>query len=105
MSLCTLTVSEARDGLRRRQFTSTDLTRAFLARIAALNPRLHAYLSVNEDEAQQQAHDADERMAHGEDTAMLGVPIAIKDVLSTRGQRTTAGSRISPLTSTMASPL
>ena len=98
MDLCSLTLSQAREGLRAGQFTSTELTRAFLARIHELNPRLNAFLTVNEAEALQQAAEADERLSRREtrrETApLLGVPLAIKDVLSTRGLRTTAGSRI-----------
>jgi aspartyl-tRNA(Asn)/glutamyl-tRNA(Gln) amidotransferase subunit A len=94
MDLCSLTVYDARQGLRARQFSSLDLTRAFLARIHARDGRLHAFLTLNEDEALQQAQDADARLARGDDTPVLGVPLALKDVLSTRGLRTTAGSRI-----------
>ncbi|MCL5996370.1 MAG: Asp-tRNA(Asn)/Glu-tRNA(Gln) amidotransferase subunit GatA [Chloroflexi bacterium] len=94
MDLCALTIHEAREGLRAKQFSSMELTRAFLDRIHALNPRLNAYITVNEAGALQQAQVADERIARGEDTPILGVPIAIKDVLSTQGLRTTAGSRI-----------
>lgn len=71
-----------------------ELTRAFLERIHALNPRLNAYLTVADETALAMAGDADARMARGEDTPLLGVPIAIKDVLSTRDMRTTAGSKI-----------
>jgi len=99
MDLCSLTVYEARAGLRAGQFTSTALTQAFLERIDALNPRLNAFLTVNRDEALQQASAADERLARDgaaafNDQPLLGIPIGIKDVLSTRGLRTTAGSRI-----------
>jgi aspartyl-tRNA(Asn)/glutamyl-tRNA(Gln) amidotransferase subunit A len=80
--------------LREKRFSSVELTQAFFARIHALNPRLNAYLTLNEEEALQQAQAADERIARGEDTPVLGVPIAVKDVLSTRNLRTTAGSRI-----------
>ncbi len=71
-----------------------ELTRAFLERIHALNPCLNAYLTVADEAALAMARDADARMARGEDTPLLGVPIAIKDVLSTRDMRTTAGSKI-----------
>jgi len=89
-----LTVRAARAGLRSGAFTSVALTRAFLDRISALNPRLNAFLTVDAEAALAQAAAADARMAAGEDTPMLGVPIALKDVLVTRGLRTTAGSRI-----------
>ena len=94
MTFAALTIREARERLRRRQISSVELTQAFLARIGALNPRLNAYLTITDDEALEMARQADARIQRGEDTPLLGVPIAIKDVLSTRGVRTTAGSRI-----------
>ncbi|MCS6847800.1 MAG: Asp-tRNA(Asn)/Glu-tRNA(Gln) amidotransferase subunit GatA [Anaerolineae bacterium] len=89
-----LTVHAARERLRRREVSAVELTRAFLERIHALNPRLNAYLTVADEAALAMAREADERMARGEDTPLLGVPVAIKDVLSTRDMRTTAGSKI-----------
>ena len=93
-TLTSLTLYEAREKLRAREISSVELTRAFFERIYQLNARLNIYLTLNEDEALVQAAEADARMARGEDTPVLGVPIAIKDVLSTKGLRTTAGSKI-----------
>ena len=87
-----LTVRAARAGLRARAFTSAALTQAFLDRISALNPRLNVYLTVDAGAALAQAAAADARIAAGEDTPLLGVPIALKDVLVTRGLRTTYSS-------------
>lgn len=89
-----LTLKTARTGLINRTFSSVELTQTYLKRIHALNPRLNAFISINDDEALDQARQADARIAAGETTPVLGVPIAIKDVLSTKGLRTTAGSRI-----------
>ncbi len=94
MSLTDLTIFECREQLRNRVFSAVELTRAYLERIAVLNPTLNAYLTVTEAQAIAQAAEADVRIAAGEDTPVLGVPIAVKDVLSTRGVRTTAGSRM-----------
>ncbi len=94
MSLTSLTVHGAREMLRNKEISAVELTRAFFERIHALNPRLNIYLTLNEVEALAQAAAADVRIAAGEDTPVLGVPIAIKDVLSTIGLRTTAGSKI-----------
>ncbi len=93
-TLTSLTLYEAREKLRAREITSVELTHAFFERIHLLNARLNIYLTLNEAEAMMQASEADARMARGEDTPVLGVPIAIKDVLSTKGLRTTAGSKI-----------
>ncbi len=88
------TIVSARTGLRTRQFTSQELTRAYLDQIHKHNARLNAYITVDDEYAMQMARAADERIARGDDTPLLGVPIAVKDVLCTRDMRTTAGSRI-----------
>ncbi len=94
MTLCDLSLTEARDGLRRRDFTSTDITTACLDAIAALNPRLNAFITVTAERALSQAATADRRLAAGEAAPLLGVPLAIKDLFCTEGVRTTAGSNI-----------
>jgi len=92
--LTDLTLSEARAALRAGAITAVALAQAHLERIRALEPDLHAYLTVTEDLALQAAEDADRRRASGDDSPLLGIPLAIKDVLMTRGVPTTAGSRI-----------
>lgn len=94
MMLTALTVHETREKLRRREISSVEVTQAYLDRIHAHNARLNAYLTVSDEMALSMARAADERIAQGEDTPLLGVPIAIKDVLSTKDVRTTAGSKI-----------
>ncbi len=80
--------------LQSHRISAVELTQAFLARIQELNPRINVYVTVNAEEALQQALAADERIMRGEDGPLLGVPIALKDVFSTQGVRTTAGSHI-----------
>lgn len=92
--LTSLTLHAAREQLRKRDVSSVELTHAFLARIHELNPRLNAYITVAEEEALAMAKVADERIARGEESPLLGVPVAIKDLFSTRHLRTTAGSKI-----------
>ncbi len=94
MTLCDLTLREGRDGLRAGEFSSTEWVRAYVDRIIELEDDVHAYLLVAIDQALETARRADERIAAGEDAALLGVPVAIKDVLITKGLPTTAGSRI-----------
>jgi aspartyl-tRNA(Asn)/glutamyl-tRNA(Gln) amidotransferase subunit A len=94
MSLTDLTIAEARDGLRARQFTARELTEVHLAAIAALNPRLNAYITVTGERALAQADAADAALARGEFAPLTGIPLAIKDLFCTEGVRTTAGSRI-----------
>lgn len=91
--LTTLSLSEARDGLNNKDFTSVELTQAFLDRIPSLKD-LNAYVAVTGDIAISQAKASDERRANGQSGAMDGLPIAIKDLYCTKGVRTTASSKI-----------
>ncbi len=92
--LTDLTIAQARDGLRARDFTAVELTMAHLRAIEALNPRLNAYITVSHAAAVDQARAADGQLAAGETRSLTGVPLAIKDLFCTDGVRTTAGSRI-----------
>ena len=92
--LCSLTISELAARLARREASPVEAAEAYLARIAALDPDLNTYITVDEAGALAQARQAEDRLARGETGALLGVPLAIKDVMATRGLRTTCGSKI-----------
>jgi aspartyl-tRNA(Asn)/glutamyl-tRNA(Gln) amidotransferase subunit A len=93
--LTTLSVYELGERFRRRELTPSAATHAYLARIEALDPQVKAYLTITRDQALRQAEEADRRFASGTPRGPLdGVPIAVKDVLCTRGIRTTCGSKI-----------
>ena len=94
MSLTDLPLSAARDGLRRGDFTSVELVDAHLDAIGALNPRLNAFITVTAEQAREEAAAADKARDGGADGALLGLPLAIKDLFCTAGVRTTAGSKI-----------
>ncbi len=99
-ALTDLTLHEASAQLRAGQVSSRELTDACLERVAALDPRLNAFLAVTSDLARAAADAADERLAAWRRDAavplhpLAGLPLAIKDVLCLRGTPTTAGSRI-----------
>ena len=93
-SLHELTIHEALTGMRAGEFSSVELTNALLARIDAVDPQVQAYLTVTREVALRQAQAADDRRARGEEAPLLGVPLAIKDVLATAGVQTTCGSKI-----------
>ena len=92
--LTDLTLAQARDGLRARDFSAIELTDAYLAAIAVLNPKLNAYVTVTAAAARAQAQAADVALAAGRHAPLTGIPLAIKDLFCTKGVRTTAGSRI-----------
>jgi len=84
-----------RGALAGRKVSARELVGDFLSRIGKRNPELNAYLAVSPERAYAQADKIDAAIADGEMLPPLaGVPVAIKDVLSTRGVTTTCGSRI-----------
>ncbi|MBX3025265.1 Asp-tRNA(Asn)/Glu-tRNA(Gln) amidotransferase subunit GatA [bacterium] len=94
-ALVDLTIDAAAAALRARRVSSTELTTAALARIEATEPTLHSFITVTPELALAQAREADARLAAGAPRGPLdGIPLAIKDIINTRGVRTTAGSRI-----------
>jgi aspartyl-tRNA(Asn)/glutamyl-tRNA(Gln) amidotransferase subunit A len=94
-ALTALGLREAGERIAARTVSSAELTEAALARIAALDGKLGAFLAVTAAEARAAAREADARAARGERRSpMDGVPLAVKDLFLTRGIPTTAGSRI-----------
>jgi aspartyl-tRNA(Asn)/glutamyl-tRNA(Gln) amidotransferase subunit A len=85
------TIAELAQGLRSGEFSSVELTAAFLDRIKQ-HSGLNAYISVTEDLALQQAKAADARLANGDAELLTGIPIAQKDIFCTEGVKTTCGS-------------
>lgn len=92
--LCFLTTHEALAWLRRGEVSSVELTQAVLDQILSVDNQVRAYISILPEEALAQAEAADQRRAEGQNAPLLGVPLAIKDVICTQGIATTCGSRI-----------
>src|SRR5215471_17660852 len=89
------TIDSIRKGLREKQFSAEELARETLAFAEIENPKTNAYLTFAPERALAQARRVDETLARGEDPGPLaGVPIAVKDVILTRGLRTTCASRL-----------
>ena len=89
-----LTLTQAAGKLAKKELSSVELTKAALARIQAVEPKVHAFVTVDAEGALKAAAEADARRAQGEVGALLGMPLAIKDNLSTRGLRTTCSSKM-----------
>jgi aspartyl-tRNA(Asn)/glutamyl-tRNA(Gln) amidotransferase subunit A len=92
--LTRLTAAQARKVLDAREVSAVDLARAYLDRIDAVDESIHAYLHVMTDVALVQAEAADKRIAEGNVTPLTGIPVALKDILSTTDAPTTAASKI-----------
>ena len=90
-----LSLAEASDLVRARKVSPLELTRACLARIETVDPKLNAFITVTAESALAAARTAEQEIGRGSWKGPLhGIPIALKDLLDTQGVRTTAGSNV-----------
>ena len=89
-----LTIHEAHQLLSQKQISSLELTREALERISKVEGKLHAFVTLTEELALEQAKEADERIQRGEASPLTGIPALIKDIVCTRGVRTTCSSKM-----------
>ncbi|MBF0234132.1 MAG: Asp-tRNA(Asn)/Glu-tRNA(Gln) amidotransferase subunit GatA [Desulfamplus sp.] len=94
MNLHKLTIQQARAGLEQRDFSSVELVNSLLERIEKLDGEIGAYITVDSEGARRAAAEADDLLAKGKRAPLLGIPIALKDLLCTKGVKTTCASRI-----------
>ena len=95
MELNKLTITQAHDGLVKKDFSALELTKAFLDRIKENNKDINAFLTLNEDSALSRAKIIDDLISQGREIPILaGIPIGIKDNILIGGVRCTAASKI-----------
>jgi aspartyl-tRNA(Asn)/glutamyl-tRNA(Gln) amidotransferase subunit A len=92
-SLTSLTISSAREGLRKKEFSALELTEAYIAAIEKARV-LNAYIVETPDKARDMAKASDAKLAKGEGGALEGIPLGIKDLYATKGVHTQACSHI-----------
>ncbi|MBB4215618.1 Asp-tRNA(Asn)/Glu-tRNA(Gln) amidotransferase GatCAB subunit A [Rhizobium anhuiense] len=92
--LTSLTIAEARQKLRAKEITATELTEAYISAIDAANGQLNAYIKVTPDLARLMAKNSDARIAAGKAGDLEGIPLGIKDLFATVGVHTQACSHI-----------
>ncbi len=93
MNLFELDLAQARDGLKQRDFSAVELTKAYIEALEAARD-LNAFILETPERALEMASDSDKRIAAGSNRALEGLPLAIKDLFCTKGVQTTAGSHI-----------
>jgi aspartyl-tRNA(Asn)/glutamyl-tRNA(Gln) amidotransferase subunit A len=94
MELFELTIEKAHRLLKTKEISSVGLTRAVLDRIDTVEGKVDAFITVSEKTAMEQAKEADQKIASGHCESLTGIPLAIKDVICTRGVPATCGSKI-----------
>lgn len=109
-SLNKLNITQAKEGLKKREFSSAELTKACLDKIKKTDERLNVFVTLTEEEALKNAEKADKMISSGHELPLLGIPIVIKDNFSMNGIRTTASAKVldnyvPPFDSTVVSKL
>ena len=95
LEICYLSAIEMAEAIRKKKLSPLEIMKAVLQRIEQLNPKVNAYCTIVAENALEQARQAEAKVMKKEKLGPLhGVPVSIKDVIFTRGIRTTAGSRI-----------
>ncbi|NTF31622.1 Asp-tRNA(Asn)/Glu-tRNA(Gln) amidotransferase subunit GatA [Rhizobium skierniewicense] len=92
--LLSLTIAEAREKLKAKDFTAVELTDAYLSAVDAANQQLNAYVAVTHDKAREMARASDEKLASGNAGVLEGIPLGVKDLFATRGVHTQACSHV-----------
>ncbi len=92
--LTALTIAQAREKLRAKEISSSELTDAYIGAIDAANDSLNAYVALTPEKAREMAKESDAKLASGDAGALEGIPLGIKDLFGTRDVHTQAASHI-----------
>jgi aspartyl-tRNA(Asn)/glutamyl-tRNA(Gln) amidotransferase subunit A len=94
MEMQALTIHALRELMAKRETTAVEVTETFLNRIDRVEPRVGAFITLDREGALAQAAEADRQLAVGRGGELCGIPLALKDIVCTKGLRTTCGSRM-----------
>ncbi len=94
MEFCEKTVMELHNILKNKEATSVEITKEFLDKIAETDKIINAYITICEETAIEQAKIADEKIKNGEIDVLTGIPLSIKDLICTKGIKTTCASKM-----------
>ena len=93
--ICFMSACDMADAIKRQELTSQEITEAIIERIEKINPLINAYCTTTFDLAREMAKNADETVKKGEKLGLLhGIPTSIKDLMQTKGIKTTYGSKL-----------
>ncbi len=94
MEILNKSIFELHNMLKNKEITSLELTNKFLEKIENFNKKINAYITICEDIALKQSKKADEEISKGNISFLTGIPLSIKDLICTKGIKTTCGSKM-----------
>lgn len=94
MELYGQTIHQLKELLAQKKVSAVEICRSVLARIDSVEKKIGAYITLDKDLVIDQAKEADRKLANNDGGELCGIPLSLKDVLCTKGMRTTSGSRI-----------
>src|SRR3989337_2405776 len=94
MELYKLTIHELKEKLKKQEISAKELTLDFFKRIERVDKDVHSFITITKNDALKQAEEAEKRIINGDNLPLLGIPLAIKDLICIKGARNTCGSKM-----------